>query len=606
MLDSIYKIGQTQKGGSEFTDDPKVKLVIGIAFIRKKDKIIYDSIIISDFRDKSLYLYKRDSSGKPGLFLSGTVAQNDVKTIIDSQGTSSENRIIHDFIQKKIMWFSKGKLIKNEILSEFSDVYDDLKQIFSEMESNREKIGNEIISKIKESKAQKYLITIKPPQNESSEFIGQIKDYVSIFNKGVLSKKTSHNQNMICTICNKSKIIESFTETPLPFYFTDKSTFFPNIDKSQTNKGFPLCDQCNMEIQKGWKYIKKSLDFGIPNLGKKSGDIRFWLIPHLDHVNRIMKFEKDRQNNLFYLNELRDSLFTSIKTITKFETGSADVNLFLRFSSLFYSIDKNGHMRITDYVQGIFPEQLQKLISVKKIIDERFPYKNISQKIKNVELSFGFPLLVYFFSNRSPQWQEQVIEILENIFTGRNTDKIFVLRVINDKIYDSWKTQKSGVFFECLKGLILLEYLIRLEINQEIVSSVSKTALTTQIEQVEKFLKEHHEVLSDNNSIAAFGTGVCVGILLEVQTERYKKVAPYWNRLNRLDLDVERIKEFFPQVKSYLAMYDEQEYDTIINYLGANLISKLDSSKQIPKEQLNFVFSLGMSVGYLIKRGYIK
>lgn len=412
---------------------------------------------------------------------------------------------------------------------------------------------------------------------------------------------------MICNVCNQSKIIESFRETPLPFYFTDKPTFFPNIDESQRNKGFPLCDQCNIEIQKGWKYIKKSLDFGIPMLGKKkSGDIRFWLVPHLDNIDRIMKFEKDRQNNLFYLNELNDNLFRSIKRITKFETGSDDMNLFLRFSSLFYSFDSNGHMRITDYVQGIFPKQLQKLLSVKKVIDAKFPYEKISTKIKNIDLSFGFPLLVYFFSKRSPQWQEQVIEILENIFTGRKTDKLLILQVINDKIYDSWKAQKPGVFFECLRGLMLLEYLIRLENNQDVVPVMSKTALTTQIEQIERFLAEHSEVLSDNNSIASFGTGVCVGILLEVQTERYKKVAPYWNRLNRLDLDVERIKEFFPQVKSYLAMYDEQDYDIIINYIGANLVSKLDPSKQIPKEQLNFVFSLGMSLGYLIKRDYLK
>ena len=605
MLDSIYKIGLSQNIGSEFAENPKVKLVIGIAFVRKKNKIIYDSVRLSEYQKESLYLYKRDPSGRPGLFLSGSVAQNDVKKIIDSLGKNIESQVIQDFVEKKIMWFAKGKLMKDEILSEFSNVQDDLKEIFSEMASNKEKIGGEIISKIKESKPQKYLITVMPPQNGDSEFIGQINDYVTIFNKGALSKKTSTNQKMICAVCNKSKIIESFTESPLPFYYSDKLTFFPNIDESQRSKGFPLCDKCNMEIQKGWKYIKKSWDFGIPTLGKKSGSIRFWLIPHLNKISLIKRLESDRQNNLFYINKLED-LLTSIKRITEFETGSKDVNLFLRFSSLFYSMDSNGHMRITDYVQGIFPEQLTKLLSIKKIIDKKFPYVTISTKIKNLDLAFGFPLLVYFFEGRSPQWQEQVIEIIENVFTGRQTDKLLVLQVINRKIYESWKTQKPAVFFECLKGLILLEYLIRLENNQVIVPVMSKTALTPQIEQIEKFLSEHSEVLSDSNSVATFGTGVCVGILLEIQTERYHKVAPFWSRLNRLDLDFDRVKEFFPQVKSYLAMYGEQDYDTIINYLGANLVSKLDPTKQIAKEQLNFVFSLGLSLGYLVKRDYLK
>lgn len=366
MLDSIYKIGQTQNAGSEFVDNPKVKLVIGIAFVRKKNKITFDSVRLSEYQEESLYLYKRDLSGRPGLFLSGSVAQNDVKRIIASLGSNMENQVVQDFIEKKIMWCNHGKLINDKMLSEFPTVQNDLKEIFFEMESNKNRIGMEIISKIKEAKPQKYLITIMPPDNGDSEFVGKINDYVEIFNKGVLSKKTTNNQKMICTVCNKSKIIESFTESPLPFYYSDKLTFFPNIDESQRNKGFPLCDKCNIEIQKGWKYIKRSLDFGIPTLGKKSGSIRFWLVPHLNDINRIKKFEKNRQNNLFYLNKLRENLFASIKQITEFEPGSDDVNLFLRFSSLFYSVDSNGHMRITDYVQGIFPEQLQKLLFVKK------------------------------------------------------------------------------------------------------------------------------------------------------------------------------------------------------------------------------------------------
>lgn len=156
---------------------------------KKKDKIIYDSVRLFEFQDKSMYLYKRDNSGRPGLFLSGSVAQMDVKALIDSQGKNSEKSVVENFIQKKIMWFSKGKLIKDEILSEFPNIQDELRQMFSELASNKDKIGDEIVSQIKESKPQKYLITMMPPQNEDSEFIGKIEDYVSIFNKGALSKK---------------------------------------------------------------------------------------------------------------------------------------------------------------------------------------------------------------------------------------------------------------------------------------------------------------------------------------------------------------------------------------------------------------------------------
>ncbi|MGI0046911.1 MAG: TM1802 family CRISPR-associated protein [Nitrosotalea sp.] len=605
MLDSIYKIGLSQEEGTEFADDPNVKQVIGISFVRKNGTVKYDSVKLSEFQDKSLYLYRKDSSGKPGLFLSGSVAQNDVKNIINSLGGMSEKKIVEDFIEKKIMWFPRGKLIKDKNLSELTQqIRKDLDQIFSELESNKKKIGQAIISIFKESKPQKYLITIKLPHKDDSTFVGQIKECVSLFNKGVLSKKTASEQKMICTVCNKSSVIESFTESPLPFYYADKITFFPNIDDSQRNKGFALCDQCNLEIQKGLRYIKKFLDYRIPSLDKKSGNIRFWLVPHLNDVKWIKKLEREQQNKSLYLNELKD-LCSTIKRITKFETGSKDVNSFLRFSSLFYFMDENGRMRITDYVPGIFPEQLQKLLNVKKSVDQKFPYEKISTKIKKLDLIFGFPLIPYFFKDNTPQWEEQVVELLENIFTGRETNKLLVLQVINEKIRESWKSQDSSVFHDCLRGLMLLEYLIRLENNQEL-EPMSSISITPQIELVEKFLAEHAEVLSDNNSQAAFGTGVCVGILLEVQVERYHKVAPFWSRLNRLDLDLDRVKELFPQVKSYLAMYGVQEHDTIINFIGATQISKLDPSKQIHKEQLNFAFSLGMSVGYLIKRDYLK
>lgn len=602
MLDSIYKIGLSQNGDSEFADDPNVKQVIGISFIRKNNKIQYGAVNLHDFKDKSLYLYKRDLSGRPGLFLSGSISQNDVKTILDKNST---NDVKQDFIDKKIMWFPNGKLVKEEYLSELPQhIRNDLNEIFSELKTNKNKIGNEIISKLNQAKPQKYLITIMPPYKDESVFVGQIKEYVSLFNKGVLSKKTSTNNQMICSVCNKLKTIEAFTESPLPFYYTDKPTFFPNIDSSQANKGFPLCDNCNLEIQKGWKYIKKFLDYGISSVGAKSNEIRFWLIPHLNDIKWLKRLGDEQQKRNLYLNELR-ILFNSLSRITQSETGSRNVNVFLRFSSLFYFMDSNGHMRITDYVQGILPEQLQKLIVVKKIIDQKFPYELLTRKIKKPDLIFGFPLILYFFKDRSPQWKEQVVELLGNVFTGNETDKFLVLRLINEKIREAWKSQNSAVFYDCLRGLMLLEYLIRLENNSQ-GRSMSVSSITLQIEQVEKFFAEHSEVLSDNNSRAAFATGVCVGILLEIQAARYQKVAPFWNRLNRLDLNLEKIKEFFPQVKSYLAMYGIQDYDTIINFLGTTHISKLDTSKKIANEQLNFVFSLGMSLGYLIKRDYLK
>jgi CRISPR-associated protein Cas8b/Csh1 subtype I-B len=112
--------------------------------------------------------------------------------------------------------------------------------------------------------------------------------------------------------------------------------------------------------------------------------------------------------------------------------------------------------------------------------------------------------------------------------------------------------------------------------------------------------------LSDATTRAIFATGVCVGILLEVQQQLYDKVAPFWNRLNRLNLDLERVKELTPEVKSKLSMYRQRRYDTIVNYLNVNEISKINWSSRISKENINFIFTVGLSYGYMLKRGYLK
>ena len=97
---------------------------------------------------------------------------------------------------------------------------------------------------------------------------------------------------------------------------------------------------------------------------------------------------------------------------------------------------------------------------------------------------------------------------------------------------------------------MLLEFLISLngtEKNEKL--SQEPSAKKTQVENIKKFIENHTNVLTDDTTKAIFATGVCVGILLEVQEQLYNKTAPFWNRLNRLNLDLERIKELLSRGK---------------------------------------------------------
>lgn len=43
-----------------------------------------------------------------------------------------------------------------------------------------------------------------------------------------------------------------------------------------------------------------------------------------------------------------------------------------------------------------------------------------------------------------------------------------------------------------------------------------------------------------------------------------------------------------------------------MNYLSVNEISKINWSSTIHKENINFIFTVGLSYGYMLKRGYLK
>jgi CRISPR-associated protein Cas8b/Csh1 subtype I-B len=383
-------------------------------------------------------------------------------------------------------------------------------------------------------------------------------------------------------------------------------------------KGLAVCDTCYPKIQSGIKFIQDRLNYSI---GEIKSSLNFWLIPHLNDQRIIIQFQNDLGNKNLYLNSLKE-LCSALKTISiedRHESFHETINVesFLSFSALFYTFE-GGWMRIFNYKQGIYPSHLQKLFEVKEKVDNQYPFRIISKNFKEKEGAFfvGFPLLIMFYKGIMPQWQIQVIAILDKILTGQQVivdqviqNIIIKIREVSLKSYDLKRLTRT-IFL----GLLLLEYLINLngsqknkDLPQPGDKSITKD-LRQDIANIQKFIETHNNILFDGTTRAIFAVGVCVGILIEVQNELYKKkMAPFWSRLSRLDLDFERIKLLPREVKSKLAIYNERRYNTIISYLEANEFSDINiCSPNISRENLNLIFSIGLSYGYLLKNQLLK
>jgi CRISPR-associated protein Cas8b/Csh1 subtype I-B len=654
LLDSIYQLGRVQKDDdiSSLLSSTSAKHVICLIFEKKKRSMKYKKIELNEVKKENevWYLYKRDTSNKaPGLFLTGQISFKDIKKIrnILQKDPKGINRSeIVDFTARRIFSFANGLLINDKTL--FDTLSDDrgkeIKGIVKKFnsETDRIKISRGVLREIASHEPETILLTTMICESHDSQpkYVGQIKDYVEFFKKGVYRKKTfqkglrlkkivsseeTYEEYLVCSVCNKTALIGVFHESPLPFYFTDKPLFFPDADLKQTRKGFPLCDDCYLQIQKGVKFIGDNLSYRIPF---KGSELNFWLVPHLDNKQRLISFKNQLGNKNLTLNLLKE-LCSTLKAISMHDLRQIkNIESFLSFSALFYSI--NGWMRVINYVQGIYPYQLRRLFEVKDIVEKKYPYRIISDKFEEETVFFvGFPLLIEFFKNIRPKrrkkgdetgkkgWQNQVIIILEKMFTGKQIPIEELIKNINIKTqsvalrsFDLMLASKT-----VLMGMMLLEYLISLngtQINGLPLSEEGNhqdNQLTGDIKHIQKFIDSHNNILIDGNTRAIFATGICVGILLEVQNDRYKKIAPFWNRLNRLEIDAQRIKEFPCEVKSKLAMYNARKYDHIISYLQANEISKLDiilSNSTINREDLNLIFTIGLSFGYLLKNEIFK
>ena len=627
MIIAIARLGRALPAESvlgALVDQTNAKNILALKFAVQGKRARYAGLEFEEKRGDELYLYRRDRAGRGlGLFLTGRIKKFDLLDLqrLRKKQTKEADEAVNVFLERKLDWIPVGPIVTDEhFLSMMKKPSrNTLESLLHEYGLRKEKIHRDFLRKIETHDPEELLVTVKLVQGSKERFIGELSDYVAIFREAVTglrdeldkAEKQKHISPLRCAVCNKAAVSAKFSQPALPFFTTDKPGFIPSGERSDDYKVFPLCKGCFVDLQQGRSFIQQNLNFAITSVDGKRAEVRFWLIPTLDDPQRSIDYLKDIANaasagppatRFLYLRNLGDMCRSmNVLSHPNDVAEPSEKSEFLTFTALFYVYDTQGHMRTILRAEGIYPKHLRFIAEVKKKVDS-LPYD--SQAIR-----FGFPLLREFLvAPKFEGWYKDLASTLANILTGTPVNKTLIYRAVGTKILDNARQTGSlrSVAELTLKALNLVEYIEHLGPNEfqgNFMSSQSMIPSSSkQVRRVKAFLDGHSTLVRDETLRAVCATGIATGILLQVQFERTKGNMPFWARLNRLEMDLDRIRQLFPQILNKLHEYDTHTYDELLSYLGSSEISRLGTTDAANKDLLNLVFSIGLSEGYFIVR----
>jgi hypothetical protein len=599
MLQTIKQLGEVSS--NEVIETRTFDRVIVMKFVKnEKGKLVYDRSESRDYLNWSKYYWERDMSGNgAGLFLTGNIPSNDIKKL-------PKDREV--FINNKIMWFPHGKFIKNiDRLSKKRR--GQLLAVFKEMNKKRNRIANDVITPLEEQeKPQTTLLTVLI----NGKYMGDIKGFVNFYNTCLLdSKGNESDQLLVCCVCNKEKMIHSYSIPPITWFYSDDIHFFDNYDKMSIAKALPICTDCYPSIRQGVRFVKGKMNYDInaekynPVKGKLSvsdADMSFLLLPTLSDYRHLMQFRKNLEDSkkVYYLSSLR-GLCSSLETLQEVAWEHEDdyAESYLRFAALFYNSDKNGHMKVFNVVNDIYPPVLRNLLKVKYRLDNLYPFKNIVDEDK--KYVFGIPLVVLFSSN--------LLEILNEMFTDRKISMEQTFKNVNTLVKKVSRSSNdmdviTKVVFD---GLLFLQYINHLN-NPHLRSPPQVTVMENRKisyeKAVERFIQNHESLMTDENERGSFATVVIAATLIYTQEDRTGKSAHFWGEIHFTTNDLDRIMTIPPKVLEKLAQYNVRDHDELIDSLISNY--PINHNKEIPRDRVNYFFTLGICFGRKLLRTEIK
>ncbi|MEM3191331.1 MAG: TM1802 family CRISPR-associated protein [Candidatus Parvarchaeota archaeon] len=610
MLKSIALIGSQGEGEWAYLVDSSS--VRDVFVICTDDNGKYKGVTVEDNAGEERYLYRRDKSGKPGIFLTGRIPANDIKFIkkqISGQKEFDEllkEEKVESFVKKKIGWYSFRKTILDNS-DAMVKVPESSRQLLAtaldEVTANKYNITKELFRLISQGNYNSdAFITIKFGARYSSEIDGFPSIFKYLSQVGRPSKKgvkKSDSSVARCVICN-SPAPNRLLKEPLQFVTFDKPNFAPDGKKENSAKALSICDKCYEHLQRGERYIRDNFDFDIPNT-KGATKVSFWLIPVLNNWELVKMFMKTQEKGLSSFRNMW-KIADDIEAVKKADltediwSDSEPLSAFLTYSALFYRKDKYGHMMPVEMADGIFSPRLAELARKKFEVDRISGYKTL--------FHYGILQEFLFSDNKKDPGKmddfRTLSHIMSSIFTAKKLDRSMITKMVVDKIRQKARKQDSeGVKEITLKATALLEYLHRvgcLEGNPLAEQAVGPNS-DPLYQDVALFMGSHSRLLNTKNLRAICAIGIAAGVVIKAQ-KAHLGSETFMARLNRFEVDYARLKSIFPAAMPKLQYYKATQFLDLFASLGAYEVVNLDPSEKVDKETMNLVLAIGVCKGF--------
>jgi CRISPR-associated protein Csh1 len=466
VIEAVRRIGdyvqKTQGGGGDtiatYLENPNpndtYKAVLIIVLEEKDGDYFFSRVVRDEFKDPSLYLYKKGPSN-------GT----------DATPTSMVASKLPRTFDRFLRWFENYEEYKIS-----DDEKDIIKKMSTALRCKKDMIFEEISNKYAQRDPDtNAIITLGFKNGDNYSHINEdplFKKILLLQGKSRYSYKksqgTSLGENSICCLCEQRKPEVYGFAVPWTFHTYDNRTNLAGgFEISESWKNTPICFDCATILELGKRFVEEKLSFDFYGFN-------YLLIPKMamggdsQEILSILT-TKDQKRDQKISQEVRKRLTADEKEILGIvakQSDSVSTNLF------FYKKVKSQY-NILLSIDGILPSRLRMIFNAKNKVDRRFRAYNEkvlkeSQKEKE-PLEFNFKVVRTFFPSSSMMKKFEVMpkngnfdkifmDIVNKIFVGNSIDYHLLIKYIILRIRDIFDADHP-TNVTTLNGFLLLYYL---------------------------------------------------------------------------------------------------------------------------------------------------